>query len=215
MSRVSSASPSGVFISFEGGEAVGKSTQIALLSKALKRRGFKIHITREPGGTRLGEKIRKTIKTQPMTSRAELLLFEACRAELVETVLRPRLALGEIILCDRFKESSLVYQGASRGIPLNQVKTANDLATQGLQSDFIVLLDGRKSIKRMNRRGSKDRIEQEKLDFHKRVAQGYRRLATSDKRFRTYNADLDRQTIHQKILKDVLHFISLKRKLSS
>jgi dTMP kinase len=201
------ATRKGVFITFEGGEAVGKSTQIALLKNALIGLGYKVHITREPGGTKLGERLRRLIKTHPMCDRAELLLFEASRAELVETCLRPKLQRGEIILCDRYEESSVVYQGVSRGIPLNEVLLANRLATNGLRSDFIALLDGKAAHQRLQRRRAKDRIEREKKAFHRKVSLGYQRLAKKDRRFHFYPADLDRQLIHKMILKDVLRLI--------
>ena len=200
----------GVFISFEGGEAVGKSTQIALLASALKKEGYPIHISREPGGTKLGEKLRTIIKSDPMCSRAELLLFQASRAELVESVLVPKLKKGVIVISDRYAESSLVYQGMTRKLPLREVAAANQIATGGLRSDFIVLLHGKTAQARMNRRGSKDRIEREKNDFHRQVAQNYLKLARSDKRFHIYPADLDRQQIHKMILKDILKLINRK-----
>ncbi|MDB5037634.1 MAG: thymidylate kinase [Bacteriovoracaceae bacterium] len=200
----------GVLITFEGGEAVGKSTQIALLSKALQKLGYKIHLAREPGGTKLGEELRDMIKTKEMSHRTELLLFEASRAELCHSVIRPRLKAGEIILCDRFAESSLVYQGASRGIPEKEVTFANELATNGVKSDFIVLLNGSDAKTRLQNRKTKDRIELEKDSFHRRVAAGYLKLAKRDKRFHLYSANLDRQVIHKMILKDVLKLIKRK-----
>lgn len=197
----------GLFISFEGGEAVGKSTQIELLRDALLSQGFKVYVTREPGGTPLGEHLRDLIKKHPMCPRAELLLFEASRAELVESILKPRLHQGEIILCDRYQESSIVYQGVARKLSESFVRRANAIATGGLHSDMIVLLSGKKAKHRLRRRGNLDRIEREKESFHKRIHLGYRRLASKDKRFHVYCADSDRKSIHQLILRDVQNFI--------
>jgi dTMP kinase len=199
------------FITFEGGEAVGKSTQIALLSKALKKMGYRVYPTREPGGTKLGEKLRAIIKRMPMSKRAELLLFEASRAELIAAEIEPRLTRGEIILCDRFEESSVVYQGLSRGLPIRDVITANRLATNGRRSDFVVLLLGSQARARLKKRISKDRIERESSAFHRKVEEGYRRLAKRDRRFHLYNADRDRQDIHEMILKDVLKLLQKKK----
>src|SRR5207302_1078063 len=136
----------------------------------LRRRGYKVSVTREPGGTALGEKLRMIVKTETICDRAELLCFEASRAELVDKVLLPKLKAGHIILCDRFLESSLVYQGMTRGLPLKEVAMANLIATGGLKSDFIVLLEGSHAKDRLKNRISKDRIERESELFHRKVS---------------------------------------------
>ncbi len=205
----------GLFITFEGGEATGKSTQIALLEKALKKLKFKVFVTREPGGTALGEKIRTLLKTDSMCPLAELLLFEASRAHLVETELKPRLKRGEIILCDRFAESSIVYQGVARNLKESFVKKANAFATQGLNSEFIILLHGQKARTRMIKRGGLDRFERERQSFHSKISKAYLQLAKKDRRFRLYSADLDRQEIHKVILKDIKYFMKKRGLLPS
>jgi dTMP kinase len=200
----------GVFISFEGSDGAGKSTQIKLLQNALKKQKHKVYVTREPGGTKLGEKLRNIIIHQKMNPVSELLLFEACRAELVSKELKPRLEKKYVILCDRYEESSIVFQGIVRKLGVALVKSANKIATQGLKSDLIVLLDPketRTTTTRMSRR-NKDRFEREGSNFHKAIQAGYRRLARSDRRFKKYNANLDRQSIHKMILKDVEKLLS-------
>lgn len=200
----------GALITFEGADGVGKSTQIKLLAPALRKKGLKVWGTREPGGTALGEKLRKIIKNEPMHARSELLLFETSRAELVEKELKPRLQKGTIILSDRYMESTLVFQGLVRGLPINEVKSANQLATGGLCSDFIVLLHGDLAWKTLNRRTLKDRFEREKNQFHRKVQLAYLRLAKKDKRFHVYSSDLPKQKIHELILKDVVRLLRLR-----
>jgi len=198
--------PDGFFITFEGGDGVGKSTQISLLAKALGRQGFKVLVTREPGGTRVGEKLRKILKTTSMLPRAELLIFEASRAELVETLIRPHLVKGWIVLSDRYQESSLVYQGMVRGLPLAVVHKANQIATDGLQPHLIVLLDSRDpqvASKRRSQRLRKDRFEREKASFHRKIEAGFRRLARENHRIRIYDSTEPRQNLHKMILRDV------------
>ncbi|MBN8554200.1 MAG: dTMP kinase [Deltaproteobacteria bacterium] len=195
----------GFFITFEGGDGVGKTTQIKLLAKALKNEGHRVFVTREPGGTPTGEVLRKLFKTQNMSPVTELMVLEASRAELCENVLKPRLQKGEIILCDRFAESSLVYQGAVRGLPLKMVGAANQIATQGLKADFIILLDAttKDFASRLKTKSKKDRLDQAGMSFHEKVRKAFRKLAKADRRFRAYSANLDRQEIHAQILKDV------------
>ena len=125
----------GVFITFEGGEGCGKSTQAAVLKDALERSGRKVLLTREPGGTRLSEEIRALLKDQskdPPCNRAETLLFLAARAQLVERVILPALERGEWVVSDRFSDSTLAYQGHGRGLPLDLLAEANDFACRGL-----------------------------------------------------------------------------------
>jgi dTMP kinase len=204
---------SGVFISFEGSDGSGKTTQIQMLEKALKKKGFKVFVTREPGGTPLGEKLRNVVIHHKMNPISELLIFEACRAELVSKELKPRLKKKYVILSDRYEESSLVFQGMVRKLGIPLVKKANQIATQGLKSDFIVHLDPKKTkttTSRMKARGSRDRFEREGSSFHKQIQAGYRKLAKKDRRFHCYDANLDRQSIHNMIFKDVEKL--LKRK---
>jgi len=176
-------SPSrGRLIAFEGVEGAGKSTQVELLRQALEKAGHRVVTTREPGGTTVGERVRAILLDPASTldARAEALLFAAARAQLVEQVIRPALERGEVVLCDRFLDSSLAYQGVARGLGLEPVAAINGFATGGLLPDLVVLLrlDPAEGLAR--RRGSRDRIECQDLEFHQKVAQGFLDLAAAD-----------------------------------
>ncbi len=178
---------SGKFIVFEGVEGAGKTTQIHQTAEWLQQRYGKnrlIVITREPGGTKLGKQIRQLLLEDPTSevgNRTELLLYGADRAQHVETVIRPQLEQGNIILCDRFTDSTIAYQGYGRGFDRDEIDRVNQLATGGLQSDLTCWLDLDVEIglQRVMRRGKPDRMEQATLDFHQRVRQGYQELANS------------------------------------
>src|SRR5271166_1382777 len=135
---------SGLFITFEGTEGSGKSTQISLLAERLRWRGHRVRTTREPGGTPIGEEIRHTLKhsatNQAMTAEAELLLMNASRAQLVREVIRPALAAGEIVVCDRFYDSTTAYQGYGRQLDLRMVQTVIDFAVGETRPNLTVLL---------------------------------------------------------------------------
>lgn len=198
----------GRLISFEGPEGVGKSTQIELLSSYLKKKGHSVYLTREPGGTPLGEKLRKLFKTEEMDPVTELLIVEASRAEHVRKVLKPRLEAGEIILCDRYQESSLVYQSHARGIPESIVRRLNRIATDSLQAHLILYFDMSidRAMKRLKKRaGSHDRFDEESLKFHKKILQGYRKLYRQQKRppLRKIRAELSPEKVHESIVKHV------------
>jgi dTMP kinase len=180
------------FITFEGGEAVGKSTQIELLATRLKERGQQVLVTREPGGTPLGESIRHLLKHAPegrgMCQETELLLFLASRAELVRKVIVPALDAGAWVLCDRFLDSTTVYQGAGRRLPMEIVTRLNAWAVGPHLPGLTLVLDlepdeARKRL--VQRTGSiaaaaaTDRMEAEPADFFARVRQGYHDLATA------------------------------------
>lgn len=177
-----------LFITFEGGDGSGKSTQAELLFKKLQTVGAPAVLTREPGGTPLGEHISdllKWSKSVPMTPVAELLLFNTSRAQLVETVIKPALEKGMVVICDRFTDSTIAYQAYGRGIPLEIVETMNNVATGGLKPDLTILVDVPVSTGfRRKKDDKKDRFEEENVAFHERVRKGYLRLAESEpKRF--------------------------------
>lgn len=176
------------FITFEGGEAVGKSTQIERLAARLTARGDEVIVTREPGGTPLGEQIRHLLKHAPegqgMSPKTELLLFLASRAELVRKVIRPALDRGAWVLCDRFHDSTTVYQGAGRGLPLEIVERLNAFAIGANLPGLTLVLDLEAETARqrmLGRAGSiaavADRMEEEPTDFFVRVREGYAKLA--------------------------------------
>jgi dTMP kinase len=173
-----------VFIVLEGTEGAGKSTQLRLLAEWLVARGHDVVAVREPGGTVLGDEIRRILldPASDITAAAEALLFMASRAQLVERVLRPALEARSIVLVDRFFLSTYAYQGAGRGIADDQLVDANRVATQGLVPDLTVLLDlpTEEGLTRVAKRGAHDRMERATNAFHARVAAAFRRFATGE-----------------------------------
>lgn len=171
----------GVFVTFEGPEGSGKSTQIALLARELAAGGLAVRVLREPGGTEIGEAIRAILldpETTGLDARAELLLYEAARAQLVAEVIEPALDAGEVVLCDRFFDSSTAYQGHGRGLPTAEVDLLNKAATGGLQPDRTLVLDidPALGVGRATTQGA-DRLESEDLAFHERVRSGFLAIA--------------------------------------
>lgn len=184
---------SGIFITFEGSEGCGKSTQIARLAKYLSQKhpSREVVVLREPGGTALGERVRHLLQHAPettnITPEAELLLFAASRAQLVREVIHPALARAAIVLCDRFFDSTIVYQGVARGMNLQKINTMNELAVGNCMPDATILLDldtatGRQRMQRRNERSSSaiDRMEQEPESFYEAVRRGYLNLASQE-----------------------------------
>ena len=201
----------GRFITFEGGEGCGKSTQVKRLAAALEAKGVKVLLTREPGGTRLAEMIRTLLKDEaedPPVDRAELLLFLAARAQLVRNVIRPALDAGTWVLSDRFSDSTIAYQGYGRGLPVDFVKAANDFACEGLAPDLTLLLDVEPSVAAQRMRGreaatntSADRIERAGDDFHARLRRGFLKLAAANpSRIVTIDASGTPDEVARKIL---------------
>jgi dTMP kinase len=169
-----------VFITLEGGEGVGKTTQQALLAERLQREGYACLCTREPGGTALGRALREILlHGDPLTPLAELFLYAADRAEHVQKCILPALAAGQVVVCDRFTDSTLAYQGYGRGLDLQQVRQLNHLATGGLQPHLTLWLDLPPEVG-LARTGLADRLEQERLEFHRRVHQGFQALAAAE-----------------------------------
>lgn len=177
-----------VFISIEGADGAGKSTQAARLVEQLTAAGARALAVREPGGTPAGEELRRVLKTGgDISPRTELLMFEAARAEIVERVIRPALSRGEVVVADRFADSSVAYQAYGRGLPAEEVRELNRFATGGLTPDLTVLLDlpFEAAVARASRRngGSKSgrrRFEHEPAEFHRRVVNGYREMAKAE-----------------------------------
>lgn len=190
----------GRFITFEGGEGCGKSTQIRLLADRLRAAGKEVLLTREPGGTALAEKIRTLVREEsddPPNSRAETLLFLASRAQVVEGVIRPALESGTWVLCDRFADSTFAYQGYGRGLDLDELRRINSFATGGLAPDRTILLNVSPDVsaKRMRAREAAtntgaDRMEKAGDDFHSRLRRGFLELAAAEpERFSVIQAD--------------------------
>jgi dTMP kinase len=197
--------PSGYFISFEGPEGGGKSTQIHRLAAALAEQGHVVWTTREPGGTRVGEMIRPILlgsKQAGLSAFTEALLFTAARAQLVDEVIRPRLNRGEVVLCDRYGDSTLAYQGYGRGIELEALRRLQGEATGGLSPDLTLLLDlpVEAGLARIPR-NAQDRLDRETIAFHQRVHAGYREMAAKDPhRWREVDASRDPDQVASRIL---------------
>jgi dTMP kinase len=195
----------GFFISFEGPEGSGKSTQIHRLAEALAEQGHAVWTTREPGGTRVGEMIRPVLlgpQAGPLSAWSEALLFTAARAQLVEEVIRPRLQRGELVLCDRFSDSTLAYQGYGRGIELETLRQLQTDATGGLMPDLTLLLDlpVEAGLARIPRQ-AKDRLDRETIAFHQRVYAGYREMAAREPhRWQQVDASRDPDEVASRIL---------------
>ncbi len=205
----------GLFISFEGLDGTGKTTQMAELEKKIASLGLAYIKTREPGGTPLAEKIRDLILDPhylEMTAETEALLYAASRAQHVSKVIKPALAEGKIIICDRFFDSSLAYQGYARGLNLEDIKNINYFAMQGVNPDLTFLLDISTSGAegRMKNR-EPDRLELEKADFKKRVRQGFLTIAEEEKdRIIIIDASLEISAIHQQIWQETQKFLKKK-----
>jgi dTMP kinase len=173
----------GLFITFEGGEGCGKSTHSRLLFKKLEQQNVPAILTHEPGGTALGNELRKALKRKrgsPISARAELFLVAASRAQLVAEVIRPALEAGRAVICDRFTHSTMVYQGYGRGLDFTAIKMVNNMATTHLSPDVIVLLDIPPEQGLARKRSLRDRFELEDLSFHQRVREGYVKMAEAE-----------------------------------
>ena len=193
------------FITFEGTEGSGKTTQISLLADRLRSMGHSVRTLREPGGTPIGEEIRHTLKHSPanhaMTAEAELLLMNASRAQLVREVIRPALAAGEIVLCDRFYDSTTAYQGYGRQLDLQMVKHIIDVAVGETRPDLTLLFVVPHEVSEARRRArqptlplplKRDRMEEADQSFFARVAEGYQAIAAAEpQRVRKFDATGD------------------------
>jgi len=199
----------GFFISFEGPEGSGKSTQIHRLAAVLAEQGHTVWTTREPGGTRTGETIRPILlgpHAGPLSPWSEALLFTAARAQLVDEVIRPRLDHGELVLCDRYSDSTLAYQGYGRGIDLESLRRLQSEATRGLSPDLTLLLDlpVEAGLARIPRT-AKDRLDRETIAFHQRVYGGYHEMAAREPdRWRQVDASRHPDEVASRVLELVL-----------
>lgn len=184
----------GIFITFEGIDGCGKSTQTALCREWLESLGKTVLLVREPGGTKIGEKIRSLLLDKDngaMAPMTELFLFEAARAQIVEETIKPALAEGKAVICDRFFDSSFAYQGHARGLGEDMVSRLNMYATGGLAPDITFFLDisvKEAVMRREGRGGEKDRIESAGDSFQELVREGFIRAASADKRIVTVDA---------------------------
>lgn len=194
----------GLFIVLEGPDGSGKSTMAKKIGEYCKLKGKEIEFTREPGGTNISEKIRELIldnKNTEMDYRTEALLYAAARAQLVNEKIIPWLEKGKVVISERFVLSSLVYQGLGRGLNIDEVKNINDFATCNIVPDLVLLfdMDPEKALKRKFIRGNGDRLENESIDFHKRVYEGYKKIASHYDEIKTIDADRSVDEIFEEI----------------
>lgn len=210
MSRESSSPTRGLFIVFEGGDGAGKSTQVALAKQWLESRGAKVTTTREPGGTQISEELRSLVLDHghgDIDARTEALIYSAARAAHVQQVISPALEAGTHIICDRFVDSSLAYQGMGRALGFDAVASINDFATGGLKPDATIILDISAEHGRARRIAASggveqsDRLESEPDDFHERIRNAFLDLAARDpRRYLVLDATASVEQLHQSVV---------------
>lgn len=206
-----------MFITFEGIDYSGKSTQIKLLADRLAKNNYRVQVLREPGGTEIGETIRQLLldkKNTRMTAASELFLFSASRSQLVEEVINPALKSGIIVICDRFFDSTTAYQGFGREISIDVIDAINKYATNGLlpEQTFFIDIPVEEIDKRMKfANTSKDRMESNNTDFYNRVREGYLQLAKNNSRFKVLNGLLTIEELHELIWSTIINKIKEKK----
>lgn len=208
----------GLFITLEGPEGSGKSTQIRALSAALSRAGYCVLQTREPGGTSIAEAIRQILllssSREPITPEAEALLILAARGQHVTNLIEPALQRGTIVLCDRFFDSTLAYQGFGRGLDLAWLRSVNAVATKRLNPDLTLLLDVPVMVgltRRQKARGRQNRLDNESQQFHHRVRKGFLKLAAqSPHRIKVFDAHRPPDEIRAELVSFVLSWVARK-----
>ena len=201
----------GLFISFEGPDGTGKTTQLKNVAAALRTQGYEVLESREPGGTIMAEKVRNIVLDPelPINNITEVLLFSAARSEHVEKVLTPAVEAGKIVLCDRFSDSTLVYQGLTRGLKLDELeelRQLNAFASNGLVPDMTLLLDGRPEVLEIRRdaRGVSDRYENKGLDFQHSLRNGFLALAEAEpERIKVINAEGTQEEVQDLIMQEI------------
>ena len=198
-----------LFITFEGIDGSGKSTQAQRCYEALAARGIPVILTKNPGGTALGSELRNILlHTQsPITPKAELLLYIADRVQHLEEVVKPALAQGTVVLCDRYSDSTIAYQGYGRGLDIGWIEALHELAFENLQPHLTLLFEGpvETLLARAKGRSEADRLEREAVDFYQRIAHGFETLAAqSPQRIHTLDATLPLDVLHQQVVETVL-----------
>lgn len=196
--------PKGLFITFEGGDGCGKTTQLNLVEKYLSEKGQNIIKTREPGSIGLGQKLREVLLHYDgdVASTAEAFLFLADRAQHIEKLVLPAIEEGKIVLCDRHTDSTIAYQGYGRGENIEQIKMLNNLATQGLKPDLTLIFDVSEEIAQTRVGAEKDRMESAGNEFHKRVRNGYLEIAKQEpSRVKVIDANLSIEEVFQQVKK--------------
>lgn len=204
-----------MFITFEGIDYCGKTTQIKKIETFFNASGKKVRLIREPGGTNISEKIRDILLDKVnlhMVMESELFLFSAARAQLVREVILPELEKDVVVISDRFHDSTTAYQGYGRGIPLESIEQINNLAIGKAIPDITFFIDipvkEAERRKNENQRGEPDRMELAKTEFYEKVRTGYLKLAEKEKRFRTIDGMMSIQNIHQKIVKEIERYVT-------
>lgn len=213
----------GLFIVLEGGDGSGKSTQARKLAEALQSQGFDVVLTQEPAGTRLGELIKSVFESRhtdtgapPLSAKTELFLFEAARSDHVRGVIRPALDAGRVVVCDRFTDSTLAYQGYGRGLQLDEVRRLNEIATEDLAPDLVLLFDvpPEVGLARADSGGEKrDSIGQESLDFHRRVREGFLEIARArGNAYHVFDATLQEDAVTGEMLASVARVLARRER---
>jgi dTMP kinase len=201
----------GKFITFEGSEGCGKSTQSRLLYRYLKRKGYPVLYLREPGGVKISEKIRKILldtRNSGMSAECEMLLYMASRAQVVQDIIKPSLKKGRIVICDRFLDSTLAYQGYGLGIDIGLIEKIGRFATCGVMPDLTLLLDLPVEKGLTHRKFKEDRIELRSLKYHRRVRGGYLKIACGDsRRVKIVKVELDKTRTQDNIRRLVLRYV--------
>ena len=205
----------GFFITFEGIDSCGKTTQARKLAFYLRRKGYQVLLTREPGGDSVAERIRRILlskKNSQMTTLTELLLYEASRSQLTEKRIKPALKEGKVVICDRYSDSSLAYQGYGRGLSKSMVKYLNRIASFEFVPDLTVLVDVPVEIslaRKRKERTKKDRLEKERFEFHRRIREGFLTIARQNRgRIRVVDGRGDIEGTWQEVKKVVDSFLS-------
>ncbi len=203
----------GMFISFEGIEGTGKSTQAGLLADHLKEKGYRVIQTMEPGGTRISLKIRElllSVESKEMDHVAELLLYNAARVQHIKEIIGPALERGDIVITDRFSDSTVAYQGYARGIDLQLIDSLDMIATKKLRPDITILfdIDVRTGLARNKKLGKNDRIELEDISFHEKVRKGFLQIAAREPgRIKVVDCSESLDGVRQKVVKIISDFL--------
>jgi dTMP kinase len=203
----------GLFITFEGADGSGKTTQVNKIKTFLEAKGFDVVVTREPGALELGQKIRDILlhSTEVVADRCEIFLFVADRAQHVETFIKPAIEQGKIVLCDRHTDSTIAYQGYGRGQDIELLKNLNDIAVNGLKPDLTLLFDVSTEVAQERVGSEKDRMESAGIEFHKKVRNGYLELQKQEPdRIKLINANNSIDTVHEDTKQVIIQLLQEK-----
>lgn len=203
----------GLFITFEGADGCGKTTQINKIAELLKEKGFDVVLTREPGSLEVGKKIRDIVLHHDgiVSDNCEMFLYLADRSQHVDTFIKPAIEEGKVVLCDRHTDSTLAYQGYGRGRDIEKLDNLNKIATNGLTPDLTILFDVDTDVAQTRVGNEKDRIEAAGIEFHKKVRQGYLELAEKNKdRIKVVNANNSIETVYNDTKNIIIDLITRK-----